>query len=134
MAIKLALAMGAEVTVISTSPEKETDARRLGARHFLLSTDTAAMKASQLGFNFILSTIPEAHDINPYIQLLARDGTVAVVGTLVPYSKPTNKHAGGVSPAKCKRFADRWDCPDAGSARFLRAAQHCFGCGSHRDF
>jgi uncharacterized zinc-type alcohol dehydrogenase-like protein len=90
MAIKLAAAIGAHVTVISTSAEKEADARRLGAEHFILSTEKEAMKDRELGFDFILSTIPESHDINPYVKLLKREGTLAVVGALTPFAKPTD--------------------------------------------
>ncbi len=90
MAVKLATAMGAEVTVFSTSPGKETDAFRLGAKAFVLSTDTAAMKAQVMKFDFILSTIPEAHDVNPYVQCLKRDATLVLVGALGPATKPTD--------------------------------------------
>ncbi len=90
MAIKLATAMGAHVTVFSTSPEKEADAHKFGAKEFVLSTDQSAMKARELTFDFILSTIPVAHDINPYITTLKRDGTLALIGALGPFAKPTN--------------------------------------------
>lgn len=90
VAIKLASAMGASVTVFSTSPEKKERAMQLGAKNFVLSTDEAAMKSAELKFNFILSTVPESHDINPYIQCLRYDGTITCVGTLAPYAKPTN--------------------------------------------
>jgi uncharacterized zinc-type alcohol dehydrogenase-like protein len=90
MAVKLAAAMGAEVTVFSTSEEKRSDALRLGAKSFVLSTDDDAMEQLELKFDFVLSTVPDAHDINPYAKLLKRDATLAVVGTLVPFSKPTD--------------------------------------------
>ena len=90
MAIKLATAMGAEVTVFSTSKEKQTDAFRLGAKHFVLSTDAAAMAAEMLKYHFVLSTIPEAHDVNLYVPLLRRDATLCLVGALGPATKPVD--------------------------------------------
>jgi len=90
MAVKIATAMGARVTVFSTSPEKEADARRFGAEDFILSTDEKAMKAAELSLDLILSTLPDSHDINPYILALKRDGTLVVVGTLAPFAKATD--------------------------------------------
>jgi len=90
MAVKLASAMGARVTVFSTSADKEADARRFGAEDFVLSTDKKAMTATELSLDFVLSTVPDSHDINPYVQALKRDATLVVVGTLAPFSKPTD--------------------------------------------
>jgi alcohol dehydrogenase (NADP+) len=84
MAVKLATAMGARVVVFTTSREKEEDIRRLGAEDVVLSTDKEAMQKYASKFDFILSTIPTKHDINPYIQLLKRDATIALVGALEP--------------------------------------------------
>ena len=82
MGVKLAVGLGAEVTVITTSPDKAKDAKNLGAHHVLLSTDAAAMKASVSKLDFILDTIPVAHDFAPYINLLDINGSVVVVGAL----------------------------------------------------
>ena len=82
MGVKLAVGLGANVTVITTSPDKAKDAKNLGAHDVLLSTDTAAMKAHAMKFDFILDTIPVAHDFAPYIQLLDTDGSIVVVGAL----------------------------------------------------
>lgn len=90
MGVKLAVALGAQVTVFSTSKEKEADAKRFGAAEFVLSTDTAAMQNLELKFDFLLNTIPYEHDPNPYIKLLKRDGTMATVGLVLPYSKAFN--------------------------------------------
>ena len=84
MAVKLATAMGAHVVVFTTSPEKAEDMRRLGAEDAVLSTDKVAMQKYASSFDFILSTIPTKHDINPYIQLLKRDATLVLVGALEP--------------------------------------------------
>ena len=70
MAIKLAVGLGAHVTVISRSPAKEKDARDLGADAFLISSDKEAMKAARGAFDLIIDTVPVKHDINPYMPLL----------------------------------------------------------------
>lgn len=80
MAVKFAVAMGAQVTVISRSPDKEADARELGAHHFLISTDKSAMHQAANTFELIIDTVPIKHDINPYLPLLDVDGTIAVLG------------------------------------------------------
>lgn len=90
LAVKLAVAMGAVVTVVSTSPDKERDAKRFGAADFVLSSDDASMQHRDKAFDLMLSTIPEAHDVNPYIPLLKRDATLVVVGVLTPFAKPTD--------------------------------------------
>lgn len=84
MAAKIAVALGANVTVITSSPEKVEDAKNLGVQEVIVSTDEAAMKRAQNSFAFILSTIPQPHDANTYLSLVARDGTYAVIGCLVP--------------------------------------------------
>lgn len=84
MGVKLAAALGANVTMVTTSPEKGEDARHLGAHDVLVSTDKAAMKAARNRFNFILNTIPVAHDLHPYIGLLGREGTMVLVGAIEP--------------------------------------------------
>ena len=88
MGIKFAKAFGAHVTMITTSPEKGKDARRLGADEVLLSRDTAAMQAAAGKFDFLLNTIPVPHDMNPYLALLKRDRTMALVGVLTELSPP----------------------------------------------
>ena len=87
MAVKLAVAMGAEVSVITTSPDKSADAKKLGVKQVILSEDKDSMKQHERSLDFILSTIPEPHDVNPYMTLLKRDGTLTVVGCIAPLSK-----------------------------------------------
>lgn len=82
MAVKLAHALGANVTMITTSANKEKDAKHLGASGILLSTNKEMMALHASYFDFILNTIPVSHDINPYISLLKRDGTMVIVGAL----------------------------------------------------
>jgi len=81
MAAKLAKAMGAEVTVFTRTKEKLDEAARLGVAG-VLEDDAEALEKLALGFDFILSTVPEKHDINPFITLLKRDATLCVVGAL----------------------------------------------------
>lgn len=82
MGVKLGRALGAEVTVITTSEGKRADALSLGAHHVLISKDKDAMRAARAGFDFILDTIPVAHDLSPYLSLLDVDGTLVIVGAI----------------------------------------------------
>lgn len=84
MAVKLAVAMGAEVTVISRSQAKEEGAKALGAKGILSSSDGEAMKAAANSFDFILDTVPVKHSFNPYLPLLDLEGTLVVVGQVGP--------------------------------------------------
>lgn len=84
MGVKLAAAMGAHVTMITTTPEKGEDARRLGAHDVIISTDKEQMKAAATRFDFILNTIPVSHEIDGYLQLLGRSGRMVIVGALTP--------------------------------------------------
>ena len=90
MAIKLARALGAEVTVFTTTKSKLEDASKLGATG-QLSGDKDGMAKLKNGFDFMLSTIPEKHDVNPYIELLKRDATLVVVGALEPLAPVNNQ-------------------------------------------
>lgn len=87
MGIKFAHAMGAHVTMITTSPAKGKDAKRLGADGVLISTDAGAMTAAQGSFDFLLNTIPVGHDVNPYMGLLKLDGTMVIVGAVEALTK-----------------------------------------------
>ncbi len=87
MGVKLAHAMGATVVMITTSPEKGADARKLGADEVLISKDVSAMKAAKSSFDFLLNTIPVGHDVDPYMELLKRDGAMVVVGSVEPLTR-----------------------------------------------
>ena len=89
MGVKLAKAMGAHVVMITTSPDKASDATRLGADEVLLSRDADAMKKHRRSFDFLLNTVPVAHDLNPYLALLQRDRTMCLVGVLTEITPPT---------------------------------------------
>ncbi len=84
MGTQIANAMGADVTVITTSPEKKIDAFSMGAKNVIFSTDKEQMKEAENSLQFLLSTIPYEHDITPYVDLLKRDGVLVFVGVLVP--------------------------------------------------
>lgn len=90
MALKLANALGAEVTLFTRSPSKEADARRLGAHHIVLSTDDAQMAATKGQFDLIIDTVPYVHDINPYMPTLNVNGTLVFVGYLGDLSPMIN--------------------------------------------
>lgn len=91
MAVQIAKAMGAEVSVISTTPEKKEDAFRLGALRFIVSSDKKDMKDAAESLDLILNTIPEPHEIEPYLDLVHRDGVMVIVGVLAkqPQWDPT---------------------------------------------
>jgi uncharacterized zinc-type alcohol dehydrogenase-like protein len=80
MAVKLAASFGAEVTVLSTSPSKEKDAKRLGAQKFALTNDAAQVNALKGYFDFIIDTVSAKHDYNLYLKLLDTDGVMMCVG------------------------------------------------------
>lgn len=82
MGVKLAVGLGAEVTMVTSSPSKVADAAALGAQHVLLSSDRDAMKSARGAFDFILDTVPVAHDIQPYLGLLKSSGTLCIVGAI----------------------------------------------------
>ena len=80
MAVKLAVAMGAEVTVLSRSTKKEEEAKAIGAHGILASTDEAAMAKAAASLDLIIDTVPVKHDVTTYAPLLDVDGTLVIVG------------------------------------------------------
>lgn len=84
MAVKLAVAMGAEVTVLSRSDSKASEAKKLGATGILVSKDEEAMKKAASSFDLIIDTVPVKHDLDPYTPLLDVDGTIVIVGQVGP--------------------------------------------------
>lgn len=87
MAVKLAHAMGAEVTVISRSKKKEAIAIELGAKGILASTDADAMQKAASSFDVIIDTVPVKHDVSLYTPLLDIDGSLVVVGQVGPLNE-----------------------------------------------
>lgn len=80
VALKIAKAMGAHVTLFTTSPGKVADGKALGADAVVISTDPAAMEAAAYTLDFVLDTVSAPHDLNPYLELLKIDGTMTLVG------------------------------------------------------
>ncbi len=80
MGVKLAAAMGAEVTMLSHTPSKEKDAKRLGAHHFILTSNEEQIKKAMGSFDFILDTVSADHDYNFYLGLLRTNGVMVCVG------------------------------------------------------
>ncbi len=80
MALKFGASFGAEVTLLSTSPDKAADARRLGAHKFALTRDPQQVKALSRYFDFILDTASAPHDYNMYLEMLNTDGVMTCVG------------------------------------------------------
>jgi uncharacterized zinc-type alcohol dehydrogenase-like protein len=80
MAVKFAVSFGAEVTMLSHSPSKEADAKKLGAHHFALTSNPETMESLANSFDFILNTVSAKHDHNAYLNLLTTNGTMIVVG------------------------------------------------------
>ncbi|WP_289030434.1 NAD(P)-dependent alcohol dehydrogenase [uncultured Algoriphagus sp.] len=80
MAVKLASAMGAEVTMLSRSPEKAKDADKLGAHHFELTTDPENMKRLKGTYDLIIDTVSASHDYSAYLNLLRTDGVMVLLG------------------------------------------------------
>ncbi|WP_373280638.1 zinc-binding dehydrogenase [Methylomonas koyamae] len=80
MGLKFAKAFGAEAVLFTTSPDKTADAKRLGADDVVVSKDTQAMSRYLKRFDFILNTVAAAHDLDPYLALLKRDGVMCLVG------------------------------------------------------
>ena len=90
MGVKLAVSMGAEVTVFSTSPSKEQDAKKLGAHNFVVTREPENMKPLAGKFDFILDCVSADHDLNMYLNLLKLNGAMVIVG--IP-DKPAEVYA-----------------------------------------
>jgi uncharacterized zinc-type alcohol dehydrogenase-like protein len=80
MAVKFACSFGAEVTMLSSSPSKEADARKLGAHNFILTKNEDMLKSVAGTFDFIFDSVSAPHDHNLYISLLKTDGIYIFVG------------------------------------------------------
>lgn len=93
MGVKFAVAMGAEVTVLSHSPAKQADALAMGAHHFVSTKDSGALLPLAKSFDLILNTISAELEIGEYLNLLTLDGTLVVIG--LP-GKPYQVHVGAL--------------------------------------
>ena len=97
MGVKFAHAFGAHVVLFTTSPKKTEDAKRLGAHEVVISKNETEMAAHMGSFDFILDTVSAEHDLNAYLMLLKRDGTMTLVGA------PENPTALGAFPLIFRR-------------------------------
>jgi uncharacterized zinc-type alcohol dehydrogenase-like protein len=89
MGVKLSHAMGAHTVLFTTSPGKVADGKRLGAEEVVISKDAAQMGAHAGSFDFILNTVAVAHDLDQFLALLKRDGTMCLVGApATPHPSP----------------------------------------------
>jgi uncharacterized zinc-type alcohol dehydrogenase-like protein len=96
MGVKFAHALGAKVTVLSHSPSKEDDARKLGADDFVVTSDSTQMQSVKRKFDLILNTVSAEHNINDYLGLLTTDGTLVVIGLPgVPFAVQANSLLSG---------------------------------------
>jgi uncharacterized zinc-type alcohol dehydrogenase-like protein len=91
MGVKFAVALGADVTVFSHSPEKEADAKKMGAHHFVTTKDLSNLKKLEKQYDLLLNTVSADIDLEPYLQTLKLDGTLVVIG--LP-GKPYSINAG----------------------------------------
>ncbi|MEO3751419.1 NAD(P)-dependent alcohol dehydrogenase [Streptomyces sp. B6B3] len=89
LAVRMAVALGATTSVISRSPDKADDARRLGAHGLVVSTDPRRMAEARDGFDVVIDTISAPHDLGPYLRLVAMDGTLSQLGHLGPVTVDT---------------------------------------------
>jgi uncharacterized zinc-type alcohol dehydrogenase-like protein len=80
MGVKWAVSFGAEVTVLSTSPDKEEDAKKLGAKNFVVTKNKEILKEYENYFDVILDAVSAPHDYSPYLNLLTFEGKLMVVG------------------------------------------------------
>ncbi|MFD5826904.1 NAD(P)-dependent alcohol dehydrogenase [Lentzea sp. NPDC060358] len=95
LAVKLAVALGAEVSVVSRSAGREAEAIALGARDLVVSGDEAGAAANRDRFDVLIDTVPVAHDVGPYLRLVAMDGTLSQVGYLGSMTVETMDLLGG---------------------------------------
>jgi uncharacterized zinc-type alcohol dehydrogenase-like protein len=122
MAVKLAHAMGAEVTLFTTSPGKEADARRLGAAHVVLSRDAAQMAAVYRSLDLIINTVAVPMNLDPYVAALALNGTMVLVGA------PSSPHE---SPGVFPLMTARRSIAGSGIGGIAETQEMLDFCGEH---
>ncbi|SEP54120.1 NAD(P)-dependent alcohol dehydrogenase [Amycolatopsis saalfeldensis] len=120
LAVKFAVALGAETTVVSRTPDKAEDARRLGAHDLLVSTDEGQLAAARDRFDVLIDTIAVEHDLGPYLRLVAMDGTLSQVGYL-----------GGIAVETMSLLAGRKKLSSAGSGGRAETAAMLEFCAEH---
>ena len=88
MAVQLAVALGARVTVFTHTPQKEEEGRRFGAHRTVVWKKDGDLEEHELAFDLVLNTMPDPYDPNPFVKMVARDGALVVCGMLAPFTKP----------------------------------------------
>lgn len=99
--MQLARALGATVTAVTRTKEKQAETEQLGAHEVVISNDSKAIEAHELKFNLI--TIPDAFEVSDYMKLAKRNGVIATVGLLGPYKGPPDNQ--GVWPCTARSIA-----------------------------
>lgn len=120
LAVKFAHALGAEVTVFTTSPRKVADARALGADHVVDSTDPDAMADQADRLDLVVDCVPSAHDLAPYLRCVALDGTLCTLG-----------HLGSVTVEVLDLLVGRRSLSSAGSGGRRHTQEMLDFCGTH---
>ncbi|OUE09909.1 NADP-dependent alcohol dehydrogenase C 2 [Clavibacter michiganensis] len=120
LAVRLGRALGAEVTVFTTTGAKAADAERLGATRTVVSTDGAAMAGVDRSLDFVVDTVSVAHDLAPYLRVLDLDGTLCVLG-----------HLGGLSVQAMDLLTGRRKLTSSGSAGRPATQDLLDFCGEH---
>ncbi|EPY19024.1 alcohol dehydrogenase (NADP+) [Strigomonas culicis] len=122
MAVKLASAMGAVVTVFTTSESKKAAAKDLGAHHVVISKDPAEMKQAAGTLDVIIDTVGSSHDLQPYLNTLDVDGKLALVGM------PETNHP----PFDAKRMISMRQCVGGSNIAGMPETQELLNfCGEH---
>jgi uncharacterized zinc-type alcohol dehydrogenase-like protein len=147
MGVKFAHALGAHVVLFTTSPNKTQDALRLGAHEVVISKNEAEMQKHLASFDFILDAVSAPHDLNAYINLLKRDGTMTLVGApptpspvlgfglLFKRRQLAGSVIGGIREVSlCHRYGFAEVEGEASSGEIPRSlrrcrGQRCFDCG-----
>ena len=123
MGVKYAHSMGAEVHVLTTSPAKADKAKQYGAGNVIVSTDAEAMSKFEGYFDFILDTVPVGHHPQPYIDLLAVDGALVLVGPPLAHGGLRRRQP-DAQPPQCSRLKYRRPTRNTSHARLQRRARH----------
>ncbi|SCK05260.1 uncharacterized zinc-type alcohol dehydrogenase-like protein [Streptomyces sp. WMMB 714] len=120
LAVKMAVALGAETTVLSRSPDKADDARRLGAHGLVVSTDPEQTAAARDRFDVVIDTVSAPHDLSPYLRMVAMDGTLCHLG-----------HLGAVTVETIDLLVGRKSLTSAGSGGLPSTASMLDFCARH---
>ena len=122
MGVKFAHALGAETTLFTTSAGKVADGKRLGADDVVISSQASAMEAQRARFDLIVDTVAVSHDLNQYLNMLKRDGTLVLVGA------PEKPHP---SPAVFSLMMKRRSLAGSGIGGISETQEMLDFCGKH---